>query len=79
MNVETIKQYQLWATRGYVTALTCKNHPYHSLVPVQKADTILLVCPRNDYTKELGLADYLAIKRKVEMAELLWKGYFRNE
>jgi hypothetical protein len=73
MNVEVIKSYQRWAEREYVTALTCKNHTYHRLIPVQQGDGVMLLCPREDYQQQLGLADYLAIKRKVEMAEFLWK------
>lgn len=73
MNIETIREYQRWAGRGYVTALTCKNHEYHELIPVLSIEGIHLVCPRGDYQKDLGQAEYLAIKRKVEMAELLWR------
>lgn len=73
MNVETIREYQRWADREYVTPLTCKNHSYHRLVPVQTGGSVTLLCPRDDYHRELGKAEYLAIQRKVQMAEVLWK------
>ena len=73
MNIEVIKEYQRWADREYVTALTCKNHTYHRLVPVQSGDGVNLLCPRGDYNKQLGKSDYLAIERKVQMAAALWQ------
>lgn len=73
MNVEVIKEYQRWADREYVTALTCKNHSYHRLVPLQDGGGVVLLCPREDYRRELGKAEYLAIQRKVQMADALWK------
>ncbi len=73
MNIEVIKSYQRWAARGYVTALTCKNHEFHDLIPIFKLEGIDLVCPRGDYKKDLGQAEYLAIKRKVAMSEMLWR------
>jgi hypothetical protein len=73
MNIETINRYQRWAARGYLAALTCINHAYHNLVPIQQIEGIFLICPRGDYQKDIGQAEYLAIKRKVEMAEFLWR------
>jgi hypothetical protein len=73
MDVEVIKDYQRWADRDYVQPLTCKNHTYHRLLPVQKGGVVILVCPREDYTKEIGAAEYLSIKRKIQMAEFLWQ------
>lgn len=72
MNIDVIKSYQMWATRGYVTALTCKNHPYHDLFPVYTPDGVGLLCPRGDYAQDLGLADYRALEAKVKMSIALW-------
>lgn len=73
MNAEVIKEYQKWADREYVTGLTCKNHSYHRLLPVQTGGTVTLLCPREDYSREVGKAEFLALERKVKMAEALWK------
>lgn len=73
MNIETIRDYQRWAQRGYVIALTCKNHEFHDLLPFYGPDGVFLTCPRGDYRKDIGQAEYLSIKRKVEMAEMLWR------
>jgi hypothetical protein len=73
MNIETIQDYQKWAQRGYVTALTCRVHGYHELLPMLTGDGIVLVCPRGDYKRTVGQAEYLSIKRKVLMAEALWR------
>jgi hypothetical protein len=73
MNIEMINTYQMWAKRGYVTPLTCKNHVFHDLIPFYGPNGIYLICPREDYKRDLGKIDYSIIKRKVEMAEMLWR------
>jgi hypothetical protein len=72
MDVEVIRQYQLWAERRYVSPLSCKNHVYHHLLPIQTSG-VKLICPRGDYERDLGLAEYLEIKRKIAMVEYLWQ------
>jgi hypothetical protein len=71
MQAQVIRDYQAWADRGYVQALTCERHPYHDLLVLQVVDSVVLTCPRGDYRRELGLADYRALERKAIMASLL--------
>lgn len=78
MNVETIKNYQLWAARGYVDRLTCPHHPFHDLIPMQVLSKVALLCPRMDFKRELGLNDYRALDKKAKIAEMLFNMKHRS-
>lgn len=71
MKISVVKDYQAWANRGYLTAYVCLDHPALNLIPLWVDDAILMVCPLQDYKKELGLVEYLTIERKAAMAAIL--------
>lgn len=73
MNVETIKEYDRWAARGYVTALACPHHDHLSLIPSADPQGIKLICPMLDYISYLGLKDYRDIQAKNAMAQFLFE------
>jgi hypothetical protein len=77
MNTDLIKEYHKWARQGYVSRLTCPRHEQHELILIQVVDEFLLQCPRLDFSKTLGLAEYKVIQSKVQMAILL--SYQRNQ
>lgn len=73
MDIDIIKKYSDWAERGYHEPLTCPYHAYHRLIPVQGLEDLTLVCPRDDYSRTVGLKELSELKQKSEVAEFLWK------
>jgi hypothetical protein len=72
MNIEVVTDYQRWGKRQIVTPITCRRHPSLAMLPFRDIEGIFLVCPKSDHKYYIGLAEYTALERKVQMAEMLF-------
>lgn len=72
MQLKVILEYQVWASRGYVTPLQCFNHEL-DLIPLLTVEGIVLECPKLCSRRILGEAEYKQLIAKTKMASLLFR------
>lgn len=57
------------ADAGYIEALHCSNHSYINLVLDLSDNSMVLLCPMDDYRIEVGLYDQVHMAATINMIE----------